>query len=152
MRHSLALRREPTARQTQAISARIERELSALGARVERGHSNLVTFTMPLPWEAKRPDPMLLVTSGQVSVSAGGGGPWRVQYRVQHFRLALLCGVASLIIAAAGWSWPRLTLLQVLGVVWIVLYGAPVLVAGRRVRQLLRSAASEIVERRKTPR
>ena len=152
MRHSLALRREPTARQTQVITLRIERELAALGAQVERGRDNLVKFRMPLPWQATRSDPMLLVTSGQISVSAGGGGPWRVQYRVQHLRLAILCGVASLIIAAAGWSWPRLTLLQVLGVVWIMLYGVPVLVAGRRVRQLLRSAASEVAERRKTPR
>ncbi|HJU66380.1 MAG TPA: hypothetical protein VJ596_11910 [Gemmatimonadaceae bacterium] len=152
MRHSLALRREPTARQTQAIRARIERELSAIGAQVERGRGDLVRFKMPLPWQATRPDPMLLVTSGQVSVSAGGGGPWRVQYRLQHLRLAILCGIVSAAIAALGWSWPRLTLLQVLGVVWIVLYGVPVLVAGRRARQLLRSAASEIVERRKEPR
>ena len=152
MRHSLALRREPTARQTQAIRARIERELSAIGAQVERGRGDLVRFKMPLPWQATRPDPMLLVTSGQVSVSAGGGGPWRVHYRLQHLRLAILCGIVSAAIAASGWSWPRLTLLQVLGIVWIVLYGVPVLVAGRRARQLLRSAASEIVERRKEPR
>jgi len=151
MRHSLALRREPTTRQTLAIRARIERELSELGARVEHGRGNLVRFSMPLPWRASRSDLMLLVTSGQVSVAAGGGGPWRVQYQLRYHRLLMLCAIISAAVIAVGWSWPRLSLLQALAAVWAVCYGIPVLATGARAKRLLSSAASEVVERRKSP-
>ncbi|MGH7718530.1 MAG: hypothetical protein ACREON_06775 [Gemmatimonadaceae bacterium] len=152
MRHSLALRREPTTRQTLAIRARIERELSELGARIERGRGDLVRFRMPLPWRASRLDLMLLVTSGQVSVAAGGGGPWRVQYRLHYHRLLAICAAISAVVIVVGWSWPRLSLLQALAVVWVISYGIPVLATSARARRLLSSAASEVVERRKSPR
>ena len=152
MRRTLRLRVEPTVRQTQAILDSIERELGRYGARAQRVGGSALRFRMPEPWRRPHLGSLLAISSGRVMVSAGLGGPWRVQYELST---ALLRGVAialSVILVAVGFSWPRLTLVSALAALWLVVYAVPYFLATRRFRRIVRAGAQEVVERRKKPR
>jgi hypothetical protein len=152
MRRTLRLRVEPTVRQTQAILDSVEREMSRYGARVERVGGIALRFRMAAPWRRPHLGSLLAISSGRVTVSAGLGGPWRVQYELST---TLLLGVAialSVVLVAVGLSWPRITLVGALGILWLVVYASPYFLATRRFRRIVRSAAQEIVERRRRER
>jgi hypothetical protein len=152
VRRTLRLRVEPTVRQTQAILDSVEREISRYGARVERVGGVALRFRMSAPWRRPHLGSLLAISAGRVTVSAGLGGPWRVQYELST---ALLRGAAialSVVLVAVGLSWPRVTLVGALGVLWLVVYAAPYYLATRGFRRMVRAAAQEIVERRKKPR
>lgn len=149
---SIGLRTEPTVRQTQAILERVERELVTRGATVGRTGAGGLRFKMPLPWRAPHLGRMLTITSGRVMVSAGAGGPWRVQYELNFSALLALAIVITAGIVVVGVGWPRLTLINSIGALWALGYLLPLLSASRKFASIVQSAAREIVERRHTPR
>src|SRR5688572_33126757 len=116
---SLDLRKESSIRQTETILRRIDEELTARGARVERaGAVGGLRFRMPRPWHAPRLGVLLAITSGRAVVSAGSGGPWRVRYELSFSALRWTTLALTAILAALGMAtWPRLILL------WVVVYG-----------------------------
>lgn len=149
---SLRLRTEPTLAQTEVILARIERELGRLGARLTRGHRGELRFRMPLPWSAPRWSFLLLIGSGHVRLSAGGGGPRRLRYHLHFVALYALGAIVTAGLLLLGWRWPqRILLINEIVAVWGLV---ALLVVGtrRRFRLLLARCAREIIERRSTPR
>lgn len=152
MINSIGLRREPTVRQTQAILERVERELVSRGATVERAGAGGLRFRMPPPWRAPHLGRMLTITSGRVMVSAGAGGPWRVQYELNFSALLALAIVITAAIVVGGVEWPRLTLINSIAGLWALGYLLPLLAASRKFASIVQSAAREIVERRHAPR
>ena len=119
--------------------------------RTERERREVVRFRAPLPWRARRLDPILLATRGRVRVSAGHGGPRRLRYELSFLALQGIGALATVALVVAGWGWPRMVLLGALLWLWIVVF-ALVALAGRRMRRLLARCAREIVERRKEER
>ena len=146
------LRANPTVRQIQATLVHLERALTELGATVYRGIPGELTFRMPPPWQLARVGWLALITRGTATLSAWGGGPWRVSYRLHFGALQALTGLVTLVIALLGWDWPRLALLGTVLAVWITGYGALHLVASHNFRKLLRAVMADIVERRTRPR
>jgi hypothetical protein len=144
------MRTEPTVRQTQAILTRIERELVARGARVERAGASALRFAMAHPWRARKLDALTTISAGRVLVSAGSGEPRRVRYVLGFRLLRAVAAAASIILLVWGWEWPRPTLLNALLALWVVIFGAPYAVAERRFRRLLETAAHDVIERRQT--
>jgi hypothetical protein len=151
MRRSLALRSNPTVRQTQAILGRLERGLTERGAMTHREVSGEVAFRMPPPWRLAR-GWLALISSGTASLSAWGGGPWRVSYRLHFGALQALSGLVTLIIVVVGWSWSRLALLAVVLALWGGGYGVLHLLASHAFRDLLRRVMGDFVENRAAPR
>lgn len=145
---SIRLREEPSVRQTRVILARLQRELSERGARVSRSEAGALHFTMPRPWEARSLGILSAVTSGTTLVSAGAGGPRRVRYALRFTGLRALAALASVVLLAAGWGWPRTELILALLALWLLLYGVPTVAATLRFRHILGEAAREVVERR----
>lgn len=152
MRRSFVLRANPTVRQTQAILGRLERALVERGSTVQRETPGAISFRMPPPWRLARVGWLGLVTSGTATLSAWGGGPWRVSYRLYFGALQGVTGVLTLAMVILGWEWPRLALLSSILALWIVGYGSLYLLASRDFRMLLRESMSDVVERRKQPR
>jgi len=149
---SLKLRTEPTVRQTEAILARIERDLKARGVIVTREGFGAMSFRMPPPWRAAHLGLLLPITSGWAKVSAGAGERWRVRYELSFAALRGLAIALSVALIAVGWAWPRIMLLSRLVLLWAVVYGAPWAIGALRFRRLVEAGAREVVERRKTPR
>ena len=147
---SLDLRTEPSIRQTETILSRIDQELTARGARVERaGAVGGLRFRMPWPWHAPRLGILLAITSGRAVVSAGAGGPWRVRYSLDFSMLRAIVIGLSLVIFGMGYVWPeRFPLLKSLVLLWLVVYGIPFIIASLRFRRIIRASAAEVVERR----
>lgn len=152
MINSVKLRTEPTVHQTEAILARIERELTMRAVSVTREGFGAMSFRMPRPWRAAHLGLLLPIRSGRVRVSAGAGERWRVRYELSFMSLRALTAVLTAVLVAVGWSWPRLTLLSRLVILWAAVFGAPWTLAKLRFRRLVEACAREIVERRKTPR
>jgi hypothetical protein len=152
VRRSLVLRANPTVRQIQAILARVDRALTERGATVYRGIPGELSFRMPPPWRLARVGWLALITRGTATVSAWGGGPWRVSYRLYFGSLQALTGLVTLVVVLLGWGWPRLALLGTILALWIAGYGALHLVASHDFRRMLREVMPDVVERRTHPR
>lgn len=152
MRRSFLLRPDTTVHQTQVVIARLEAALSRLGAVVRRTTPGELTFDMPRPWRLAPIGWLALISRGSATLSAWGGGPWRVSYRLQFGALRLVTAVLTLVIIAVGWGWPRLSLLMVGATIWLVGYGALYYLASRRFRRILAEIAAETAERRTRPR
>ena len=152
MRRSLVLRANPTVRQTQALLVRLERALAERGATVYREIPGELGFRMPPPWKLAPVGWLALITRGELTLSAWGGGPWRLSYRLHFGWLQALTGVTTLILGVLGWGWPRLALLGAVLAIWVVGYGVMHLVASHHFRLTLRDLMSDIAERRARPR
>jgi hypothetical protein len=151
MRRSLVLGANPTVRQTQAILARLERALRERGATTDRAPAGELTFRMPPPWRLARVGWLALLTRGTATLSAWGGGPWRVSYRLYFGALQAMSGLITLIIAMVGWGWPRLTLIIVILALWILGYAPLHLLAAHRFRRLLRGVMADVIDQRVRP-
>ena len=151
---SISLRKEPSVRQIDAILRHLEEELTKRGAAVTRaGVAGALRFRMPRPWKAPRLGILLAVTSGQVEVSAGSGGPWRVRYGLSFSVLRGIVIVMSLALVAYGLSWPdRSNLINALLILWVIAYGVPYVAANGRFRGIVRECAIDVVERRRAAR
>jgi hypothetical protein len=149
---SFPLRTVPTVKQTQTILAQIERELRERGAHVDRPTHGRLSFRMPLPWRAPKLRLLLAVTSGYATISASGGGPWRVSYDLNFSALRAITTVLSLALVTVGWQWNRLTLLNALFLLWALVFGSLYVAGTVRFRSLLKIAAGEVVERRRAVR
>jgi hypothetical protein len=152
VRRSFLLRPDTTVHQTQIVIARLEAALSRLGATVRRPTPGELTFEMPRPWRLAPIGWLALVSRGSATLSAWGGGPWRVSYSLQFGALRFVTALLTLVIVAVGWRWPRLSLLMVVATIWVVGYGACYYLASRRFRNILADIAAEITERRARPR
>ena len=149
---AIPLRVEPTVRQADAILARIEGVLAARGVAPRRRGLEL-RFRVPPPWRAPGLGVLMAVTSGLVKVSAGAGEKWKVRYSLDYTVLRGLAVVLSIAAIVVGLSaWPRLTLVNVIAGIWLLVYFAPRWAAGRRFDGLVRDSATEVLERRQTPR
>lgn len=147
---SLDLRKEPSIRQTETILRRIDEELTARGARVERaGAVGGLRFRMPRPWHAPRLGILLAITSGRAVVSAGSGGPWRVRYELNFSALRWTTIGLTLILIVSGYQhWNRGVLINAIVGLWLVVYGVPYVAASIRFARVIRASAAEILERR----
>lgn len=152
MKRSLVLRGNPTVRETNAILARLETALGERGATTHRRTSGEVSFRMPPPWRFARLGWLGLITRGTAVLSAWGGGPWRVSYRLYFGALQAITAMLTLAIAFVGWSWPRSILLSIVLGLWLVGYGSLHLLASHRFRDFLRGVMNDVTERRSRPR
>lgn len=152
MTNSISLAREPSLREASAVLADVERELVAAGASVERVGASALRFGVPAPWRRLSARSLYAVSSGTVGLIAGGGGPWRIRYTLHFRRLYVAAAVAVAIVAVVGWGWPRTTLVVAVLASWLVVFGIPWALAGRRAHRLVRDAARRVVERRTRPR
>lgn len=149
---AIPLRTEPTVRQADAILARIEGVLTARGVSPRRRGLEL-RFRVPPPWRAPGLGVLLAVTSGLVKVSAGAGERWKVRYSLDYTVLRAVAVVLSIAAIVVGLSaWPRLTLVNVIAGIWLLVFFAPRWAAGRRFDVLVRDSAAEVLERRQAPR
>lgn len=152
MNRSVALRTEPTLRQTAVIIDAVQHELAERGAAVEREGNAALRFRMPAPWGGHHLGVLRAITSGRVAVSAGAGEPWRVRYHLSFAWLRMVTLLLTLVLVVAGFDWPRLTLIQVVAVLWVIVCGIPYAAAAIHFHRLIRVSAREIVERRRRPR
>lgn len=152
MRRSFLLRPDTTVHQTQVVISRLESALSRLGAVVRRPTPGELVFEMPRPWRLAPIGWLAVISRGTATLSAWGGGPWRVSYRLRFSALRLLTALLTLAIVAVGWGWPRLSLLMVVATLWIAGYGSLYYLASKRFRRLLADITGEIAERRARPR
>lgn len=146
------LRANPTVRQTQAILARLEHAMRDRGATTVREPGGELTFRMPPPWKLARVGWLGLITRGTATLSAWGGGPWRVSYRLYFGALQAVTALITLGLAVFGWQWPRVALLSAVLALWIAGYAALHLLAARHFRALLSNLMVDVVERRAQPR
>jgi hypothetical protein len=146
------LRANPTVRQIQTMLAHIERALTARGATVQRETPGELTFRMPPPWAFAPVGWLAVITRGTATLSAWGGGPWRVSYRLHFGALQAVTGLVTLAIVVLGWNSPRLSLLGTILMLWVGGYAALHLVASHHFRRLLRDTMADVVERRTRPR
>lgn len=152
MRRSFLLRPDTTVHQTQAVISRLEAGLSRLGAVVRRTNPGELMFEMPRPWRLAPIGWLAVISKGSATLSAWGGGPWRVSYRLQFGALRLVTALLMLVIVAVGWGGPRLSLLMVVATLWLIGYGSLYYLASRRFRRLLAEITAETAERRARPR
>ena len=152
MKRSLVLRANPSVRQTQAILGRLERALQAQGAATERAPAGELTFRMPPPWRLAPVGWLALVTRGTATLSAWGGGPWRVSYKLYFGALQTVVGLLTVGMAVFGWAWPRVTLLGAVLTLWIAGYAPLHFLAAHRFRTLLQEVMADVLERRSHPR
>ena len=152
MRRSFLLRPDTTVHQTQVVIARLESALSRLRAEVQRTTPGELVFEMPRPWRLAPIGWLALISRGSATLSAWGGGPWRVSYRLQFGALRLVTALLTVAIVAIGWGWPRLSLLMVAATLWLVGYGSLYYLASNRFRRILADIAAETAERRTRPR
>jgi hypothetical protein len=151
VRRSLVLRTNPTVRQTQAILVQLERALRQRGATTDRAQAGELIFRMPPPWRLARVGWLGLITRGIAMLSAWGGGPWRVSYRLYFGALQALTGLITLSMVALGWGWPRLALLSAVLALWIIGYGSLHLLAAHHFRDLLSGIMTDVLQRRTAP-
>jgi ABC-type dipeptide/oligopeptide/nickel transport system permease component len=151
-RHSILLRAVPTHRQARAIIARLEADLTLRNAVVETRGADALAFRMPYPWRAPAPTWLLAASSGEVAVTAAGGGPWRVRFTLHFQRLLYPCAALSLPLAGYWLRAPRPILLESLLSLWLAGYALLSLLATASLARLVRAASIEVIERRKTPR
>lgn len=152
MRRSLVLRTNPTVRQTQVILVQLDRALRERGATTGRATAGELTFRLPPPWKLARVGWLALITRGTATLSAWGGGPWRVSYRLYFGALQAVTGLITLAMVVFGWGWPRLGLLSAVLALWIVGYGSLHLLAAHHFRDMLSEVMAGIIERRAVPR
>ncbi len=152
MRRSFLLRPDTTVHQTQVVIARLERALSSLGAGVRRTTPGELMFEMPKPWRLAPIGWLALISQGSATLSAWGGGPWRVSYRLRFGALRVVTALVTLMLVAIGWGWPRLSLLMVVATLWAAGYGSLYYLASRRFRRVLAAITAETAERRTRPR
>lgn len=143
MRRTLVLRYEPTVHQIGKIISRIQAKLVAHGAIVEPEGRGELRFRMPAPWRAWKSGLLLAITKGDVRVSAGAGGPWRVRYELRYTRLTALAIGLTVILVALGIGWRRIDLLNAMLLLWGVGYGALYLASGWGFHRILRAALSD---------
>ena len=142
------LRANPTVRQTQKILSHLDRALRERGATTDRAPAGELIFRMPPPWRLARIGWVALITRGTATLSAWGGGPWRVSYRLHFSALQVLTGLITLGIAVFGWGWPRLGLLSAVLALWVVGYGSLHLLAAHQFRDLLSDVVTGVIHRR----
>ena len=142
------LRANPSVRQTQALLARLERALNERGATTERGTAGELTFRMPAPWRLAPVGWLALITRGTATLSAWGGGPWRVSYRLYFGALQSVVALITLGIVVLGWGRPRLALFAAVLAMWIVGYAPLHFLAAHGFRNLLHSIMADVLERR----
>jgi hypothetical protein len=142
------LRANPSVRQTQALLARLERALSERGATTERRPAGELTFRMPAPWRLAPVGWLALITRGTATLSAWGGGPWRVSYRLYFGALQSVVALITLGIVVLGWGLPRLSLLAAVLALWIVGYAPLHILAAHGFRNLLHSVMADVLEQR----
>ena len=152
MRRSFLLRPNTTVHQTQVVIGRLESALSRLGAMVRRTTPGELVFEMPRPWCLAPIGWLALISQGSATLSAWGGGPWRVSYRLRFGALRLITALVTLAIVAVGWGWSRLSLLMVVATLWVAGYGSLYYLASKRFRGILADIAAETAERRTRPR
>jgi hypothetical protein len=152
VRRSLVLRANPTVRETQAVLARLERALEERGATTERASAGELHFHMPPPWRFAPIGWLAVITRGTATLSAWGGGPWRVSYRLYFGALQVVTATITLGMVVFGWGWPRLALLTATLALWIAGYASLHLLAANRFRGLLRHVMADVLERRARPR
>lgn len=152
MRRSITLVREPSLREAGAVLADVERGLADSGAVVERVGTSALRFRVPPPWRRPSPGVLAGASSGKVALGAGGGGPWRVRYSLHFRRLYGAAAAVTALLVALGWRWPRSTLIVAALACWLVAFGVPWMLAGRRAHRLVGDAARRVVERRTRPR
>lgn len=148
----MVLRANPTVRQTQRILSQLDRALRERGATTDRAPAGELVFHMPPPWKLAPVGWLALITRGTATLSAWGGGPWRVSYRLHFAALQVFTGLITLGIAVLGWGWPRLALLSAVLALWILGYGLLHLLAAHRFRDLLRDVMADVIERRPNSR
>jgi hypothetical protein len=147
MRRSLVLRTNPTVRQTQLVLARLERALAEHGAAIKRPSAGEIEFRMPAPWKLA-PGFLALVSGGTATVSAWGGGPWRVSYSLRFGALRTLTAIVTLALVTVGWGWPRLELMSSVIALWVVGSGTLHILAARAFRRFVRELLPDVIERR----
>jgi hypothetical protein len=138
----------PTVRQTQAILVQLDRALRERGAVTDRPPTGELAFRMPPPWKLARIGWLALITRGTATLSAWGGGPWRVTYRLYFGALQILTALITLGIAVLGWSWPRVSMLSAVLGLWIIGYGSLHLLAAHRFRDFLNDVITGVMDRR----
>ena len=148
----MVLRANPTVRQTQAILVQLERALRQRGAATDRAQAGELVFRMPPPWRLARVGWLGLITRGTATLSAWGGGPWRVSYRLYFGALQALTGLITLSMVILGWGWARLALLSAVLALWLLGYGSLHLLAAHRFRDLVSDVVTDVLDRRATPR
>ena len=152
MRRSLVLRANPSVRHTQAILARLQRALEQHGASTDRAPTGELTFRMPPPWRLAPRGWLALITRGTATLSAWGGGPWRVSYKLYFGALQAVAALITLVLVGIGWGLPRLSLLAAVLTFWIAGYAPLHFLAARRFRSLLQEVMADVLERRARPR
>jgi hypothetical protein len=133
---------QPTARETREIVFRLGHELSARGARVRHDVIGGFRFRMPVPWGGRGLGPLLAVWSGEVTIGAVSGDPWRVRYDLRFSVPTVVTLVLCTVLVRYGFQghWPRTRLLDLLLITWLVTYGIPCLLAMRMFRQMVTEA------------
>jgi len=140
---SLPLSPQPTARETRDIVFRVGHELAARGARVHHDVPGGFRFRMPIPWAGARLGPLRAIWSGEVTIGAASGDPWRVRYDL-HFSLptvVMLILCIAIIRYGIHGHWPRTQLIDLVLITWILTYGIPCLLAMRLFRRIVSDAA-----------
>lgn len=142
---SLRLRVEPTVHQIDTILARVDAALAARGARTSRTSTGAVRFRLPVPWRTRRAGLLVVLTGGEVKVSAGWGEPRRIRWELRFTALYLLGALLTAGIVLAGWDGPRLALARAVLLLWAAIVILRIATA-HAVRRLLARCGREIVE------
>lgn len=141
---SVTLSPQPTALETREIIFRLGHELASRGTHVHHDVIGGFRFRMPAPWRGSRLGPLRALSSGQVTIGAGSGDPWRARYDLRFTALSLVALVVCAALIKWGFHWPRTRLLATLGVAWLVVFGIPCARAQRAFREMVvRSAHSQ---------
>jgi hypothetical protein len=140
---SLPLSPQPTARETREIAFRLGHELAARGANVRHDVIGGFRFRMGAPWRSARAGALRAIWSGEVTIGAVSGDPWRIRYDLRFSIPTVLTFALCVAILRYGihWHWPRTRLIDLLLVTWIAVYGVPCLLAMRMFRRLVGQAA-----------
>ena len=126
-----------TAREAQTILARIEEELRAQGASVQRSPYGAVYFRLPAPWRARHLGALHIASSGRATIGAAVGSPWRLRYQLNFRGLQLFATALSLIVVLTVLNIGQSTTFWALLGVWIVFYALPYAAATAAFRRLV---------------
>jgi hypothetical protein len=143
---SLPLSPQPTARETREIVFRLGHELAARGARVRHDVVGGFRFRMPAPWGGRGLGPLRAVWSGEVTIGAVSGDPWRVRYDLRFSVPAIVTLALCIVLVRYGFQghWPRTRLLDLVLITWLATYGIPCLLAMRMFRELVAEATAGV--------
>lgn len=139
MIRSIDLGVTPTAREAQAILARIEDELRLQGAAVERSPYGAIHFRLPPPWRARQLGALHVASSGRATIGAAVGSPWRVRYELNFRGLQIFAVSLSLVVVLAGLRTGRFLSFWALLAVWLVFYFLPYAWATAAFRRLVKA-------------